>query len=38
MPFSKSVTTFIYIFPNLSSNYKKIFVEKVFESLIKTFA
>ena len=32
--FSKSVTTFIYIFPNLSPNYKKIFVERVFDSLI----
>src|SRR5690606_42163432 len=32
--FSKSVTSFIYIFPNLSSNYKIILVERVFESLI----
>lgn len=32
--FSKSVTMFIYILPKLSPNYKKIFVERVFSSLI----
>jgi len=32
--FSKSVTTFIYIFPNLSSIYKKVFIDRVFQSLI----
>lgn len=32
--FSKSVTTFIYIFPDLSSTYKKVFIDRVFQSLI----
>lgn len=32
--FSKSATAFVYIFPNLKSNYKKIFLKKVFASFI----
>ncbi|MGG7440193.1 hypothetical protein [Chryseobacterium arthrosphaerae] len=36
--FSKSVTLFIYIYPNLSSQYKKIFIERVFGSLITTIS
>lgn len=36
--FSKSVTSFVYIFSNLPSSYKKILIDRVFESLISNIS
>lgn len=36
--FSKSVTSLVYIFPNLTPDYKKIFIKRVFDSIITSIS